>query len=227
MCMGDVGFQCATHGGFDGGQQGTACWWSSVTLGSPIAPCTLQFPSVFPFPLLSTELCGYPQLKGLASTSSLLPQRLHCWHTALQLTEGCPESTGHGKAQGTTKPLLDTHGLVKPQTVMKDETLWQLLKDTHRNQVTSSHSWLEFFLWAGRKSISSWAAGGFCSLSSLVVDYRKSGSVTRLHTICHAEFADEQISSHRYSLILHLFEHFSWYPKTLLSKKRFYQNQYN
>lgn len=43
-----------------------------------------------------------------------------CWHRALQLTEGCPECTGHNKAQGTTKPLLDTYGLVKPQTVMKD-----------------------------------------------------------------------------------------------------------
>lgn len=48
------------------------------------------------------------------------PQSLHCWHTALQLTGGCPECTGHNKAQATTKPLLDTHRLLEPQTVMKD-----------------------------------------------------------------------------------------------------------
>lgn len=57
MCMGVVGFQGATHGGFDGGQQGTTWWWWGVTLES-LRHHSLH-PSIFftfPFPL---SYCGY------------------------------------------------------------------------------------------------------------------------------------------------------------------------
>lgn len=154
-------------------------WWRSQHDGAPVShwefwditPSTLPFSSVFPFPLLLTELCGYSQLTGLTSIARCLREcsagsAAHWGLPWVHRTQ--PSSVHHKTPPGHT-------GLVKPQTnerqTGKEETTpWELLKgkDMHRNQVARSHSWLEFFLWAGRDSISSWAVGGFCSLSSLV-----------------------------------------------------------
>lgn len=61
---------------------------------------------------------GHSQLKGLTSTASCC---LRACTAGTQLCSSLRDRwTGHSKAQGTTKPLPDTHGLVKPQIVMKD-----------------------------------------------------------------------------------------------------------
>lgn len=60
---------------------------------------TLQFSPVFPFPLLLAGLCGYSQLKGLTSRSSLVPllAQSSAAHWGLPWMHRTQQSSGHYK----------------------------------------------------------------------------------------------------------------------------------
>lgn len=180
----------------------TEWWWSIVTLGS------LRHHSLYPsiFFNFSFPLSYWLNYVDILNWRASPPQQACCLRACTAGTQLCSslraalnaQDTTH-RAQCTSKPLLDTHGLVKPQSVRKDSQgkMRQPLRATQREGHEQESS-CKFTFLAGILPMS-WQKKYFklsCwwTVPSLVVDYRKSGSMTWLHTICHAEFADEQIS---------------------------------
>lgn len=144
-------------------------WWRPARHSVVVIWCHTEpsLPPPFHFLQLSLSSLSLTELCGI-----------------LQLTEGCPECTGHSRAQSTTKPLLDTHGLVKAQTVMKDsQGKMRQPSENYSKGRTCTGIKLQVHI-PGWNFSCELAEKVFQAelledsvLSSLVADYRKSGSV--------------------------------------------------